>query len=247
MKHVLLVLLSFWLLIKPHIMFSQPIHDKVIYTCYLSGDMKSWYASIQAMKADYEATKESGTLLRLLSAQYGYIGYLLGQEENEKAKVMLGEATRNAENLIRIEPGWSTPHALLGALYGFKIHLNWTNAPIIGPKSIDLIDKALELNPEDPNAWVEKANVYFYSPGAFGGDKTLALVSYSKAVSLFERDKTQIAHNWHYLATLTALANCHQELKQYDKAKAVYQKILTIAPGYKWVKEELYPALLEKM
>jgi tetratricopeptide (TPR) repeat protein len=46
---------------------------------------------------------------------------------------------------------------------------------------------------------------------------------------------------------LTLLARNYESLEQYEQAKQTYEKILHFEPDYKWVKNELYPALKAKL
>ena len=52
--------------------------------------------------------------------------------------------------------------------------------------------------------------------------------------------------DWNYLSLLTQIAKAYEELKDYKNAETYYRKILSLAPDFAWVKNELYPAFLKK-
>ena len=175
------------------------------------------------------------------------IGYYLGVENESKARYHLSKVEKNVDILLKKNPLWADIYALKGALYGFKIALSKFKAISLGMKSIDYIEKSLEMNNSCINCHVERGNQLFYTPGFVGGDKKKALKHYEKAVDLFKSNPVYKRNNWFYLTTMTVLAQGYEELKEYDEAKRVYREILAYEPDYKWVKEELYPGLLKKM
>ena len=93
---------------------------------------------------------------------------------------------------------------------------------------------------------LEKANMEYYRPVVFGGSKIRAVPHYEKAVALYEADQAMIKNYWMYLNALAALANAYAETGNLRKADHMYQRILIIEPGFKWIREEVYPAFKKK-
>ena len=52
--------------------------------------------------------------------------------------------------------------------------------------------------------------------------------------------------DWNYLSLLPQIAKAYEELKDYKNAENYYRKILSVAPDFAWVKNELYPQFLKK-
>ena len=61
------------------------------------------------------------------------------------------------------------------------------------------------------------------------------------------KNKEEISKNWNYINLLTIIAQSYALIKDYEKAKLYYEKILVIEPGFNWVKNELYPEMIKKM
>lgn len=62
-----------------------------------------------------------------------------------------------------------------------------------------------------------------------------------------EKDLSLTKRNWNYLSLLVTIAQSHTYLREYEKAKAVYENIMKLEPGFLYVKNDLYPELLVKM
>jgi len=137
-------------------------------------------------------------------------------------------------------------YAFKGAFYGYKIGLSPVKAPFLGQKSMDNIDLALEFGPERPQGWIEKGNALFYMPKSFGGSKEKALEAYKKAIRFMEGDPESLPYNWVYLNVLMVLGQSYEKTEKPKLAGSTYKKILKIEPDFSYVRDELYPAFLQK-
>lgn len=81
----------------------------------------------------------------------------------------------------------------------------------------------------------------FYTPPAFGGGLQQAIQGFQAAAPGFEAKGTE--NNWPYLQCLAMLGQAQQADGQREAARATYQKALATAPGFRWVRDELLPAL----
>jgi len=113
---------------------------------------------------------------------------------------------------------------------------------ILEPECIRHINQAYESDSTNIQAITDKANLLFYSPGMFGGNKKEAIRYYEKAISLLEENR-ETENNWQYLNLLTTLAQQYKYLGKQEAARKTYEKILQIEPDYIWVKDELSPQL----
>jgi len=137
-------------------------------------------------------------------------------------------------------------YSLKGAFFGFQIMLEPARAPKLGRLSMEANEKALKLDPDEPQAWLEKANMDYYKPVIFGGSKKKAVPSYEKAVELFESSEERTRENWVYMNCLAGLGIAYEKTRKFSEAGRVYRKILELEPSFKWVVEELYPKFQEK-
>lgn len=212
-----------------------------IYRAYISNNMIEWKKVMDRM--NLETKRDNDFLLELLNYQYGYIGWCIGNKENEQAKKYLSLAEKNIEILEKQSFELSTLNAYKSAFYGYRVGLNKLQAPFIGPKSIESAKKAIELDRNNPYGYIQIGNSEFYMPSVFGGSKTVALDNFKKAENRMERNPGKIKNDWNYLSLLAMIVMTYKELKQYELAKYYCEKALKTEPEFLWVKLDLYPEI----
>lgn len=220
-------------------------YKSAIYKAYISNNMSQWKLVIDEM--NQQKTKDNDFLFELVNYQYGYIGWCIDTDNDDQAEEYLTLAEANIEILEKQSYKLSLVNAYKSAFYGFRIGLNVFKAPFIGPKSVACAESAMKLDDKNPYGFIQYGNSQFYMPSAFGGSKTVALAYFTKARLLMETDEDQMKEDWNYLTLLSMIAKAHTELKDYAAAKDCYEKILRIEPNISWVKNELYPELLNKI
>lgn len=212
-----------------------------IYKAYISNNMNEWKKVMDRM--NLETKRDNDFLLELLNYQYGYIGWCVGNKENEQAKKYLSLAEKNIEILEKQSFELSILNAYKSAFYGYRVGLNKLQAPFIGPKSVESAKKAIELDKNNPYGYIQIGNSEFYMPSIFGGSKTVALENFKKAENLMERNSEKIKNDWNYLSLLAMIVMSCKELKQYELAKYYCEKALKTEPEFLWVKLDLYPEI----
>ncbi len=217
-----------------------------IYRAYVSGRMELWKEAMEKMEREYRSVQNDALLYQLAEAEYGYIAHCIAEGKKEEAKRWLEKAEKHVESLLKTGRDLPRVYGLQGALYGFRVGLEPLKAPFFGRKSAEANQKAIELGPDEPQAWLEKANIEFYKPAVFGGSKKRAVPLYEKAVRLFEADPKRTRQNWIYLNTLAALASAYEETGEVEKADRVYGKMLVREPALVWLRDEVYPAFRKR-
>lgn len=212
-----------------------------IYLAFISNDMAGWKHTISQMNAKRNGSESY--LLELVNYQYGYIAWCIGNKKENEAKQWLQEAERNLTEIEKKTSNQSIVRAYKSAFCGFKIGLSNIKAPILGPKSIYYAESAMRLDPQNPFGYIQYANAYYYMPAIFGGSKKKALDYYLKAETLMRTHR----QDWNYLSLLTNIANAYAETGNTKTAKVWYEKILKTEPDYLWVKNELYPKLINRI
>jgi tetratricopeptide (TPR) repeat protein len=220
--------------------------EERIYEAYIAGEMGDWHRVMEEMEQVYTTTGSHELLFDLVVAQYGYIAWLISQKEEKEAREYVRQAEISLEIILARSPENARAHAMLGAIYGYKVGLNAYKAVVFGGKAFSENKLALELDPADPQVWMEKGNIEFYKPAIFGSSSTEAAKIYAKSVKLYEADSQGLKHNWLYLNTLRSLADAYIASEMYRNANDVYQKMLRVEPRLKWMREEVYPAFLKK-
>lgn len=220
-------------------------NKKEIYRAYITNDMHKWKLIINTMNA--APSKSNEFILELLNYQYGYIAWCLGNKRKKEAKEYLKIADKNIKILINNRHKIWMTHAYKAAFYGYKISLRKYMAPIWGRKSLYHAEKSLSENPDSWFVYIQLANIFYYRPSFAGGSKNKALNYYLKAKELIEIDDELCHKNWNYLNLLISIAQTYESLNDYDNAKIYYEIILSMEPHFKWVKQELYINLIEKI
>jgi len=212
-----------------------------IYDAYVLNNMPQWDRTVRAINVAYGRNPSSELLYDLLLAQYGLIGYYLGNNENSKAEPLLSKAEQLLEELKK-NPGFQAEaHAFESAFFGYRIGLRPIRAVVMGPRSSRAAERALQANPRYARAWVEKGNINFFAPAPFG-NKSEAIKDYIKGIELMEA-RMHPSHRWLYLSTLVSLANAYEKTGDLPRAIQTLEKALRYEPRFKWVKDDMLPKL----
>jgi tetratricopeptide (TPR) repeat protein len=220
-------------------------YQSAVYRSYINGNMDQWKKVIDEMNA--EKNRNDEFLLELVNYQYGFIAWCIGEGKHDLAEKYLSLAEENLEYLENKSFKLSHVYSYKSAFYGFRIGLSRLRAPFLGPRSVRLARMAMEVDPQNPNGYIQYGNAQYFMPAMFGGSKSVALQYYTKAEVLMESDTKKSNEDWNYLNLLSMIAKSYTELEDYAMAKTYFEKILKIEPGFLWVKNELYPKLLNKI
>jgi len=221
-------------------------YQSSIYHAYVHEEMEKWKAIMEQMEQDYSENSDPILLYDLLEAEYGYTGWLVSVKRKKEAEEVLKSAQKHMALLTDLGLDDARVYSLKGAFYGFQIMLEPARAPKLGRLSMEANENALELDPGEPQVWLERANMDYYKPVIFGGSKKKAIPSYERAVKLFESSVGRSQGNWVYLNCMAALGIAYENTRKFSEAGKVYRKILELEPSFKWVKEELYPHFQQK-
>ena len=225
--------------------FPESPYKKSIYTAFITHDMAKWENVIRIIEAR-KATNTVDQKLELINYYYGYIGWLIGQKKFAPAEKLIPKGEKLINDVLKISPKNATAYSFKGSFLGFKIGIDKCKAIFLGSESKSDINKAIQLDPQNLQAIIDKGNLLFYSPRIFGGDKDEALNYFLKGERIMERNK-ETYENWVYLNLLTMIASVYEKTDKLEYAKLTYEKIMRNEPDIKWVKNDLYPQLLAKI
>ena len=243
---ILYVLLWFFLILVPLFSISQDYSSKErmeceFYEAYVTGEMEPWPEYIEELESIYSDNPSDELLYDLVEAYYGYVAYTIGIDEYHEARKYIELAE---DYLVKLEKKRDYKPAALafkGAFIAFEIGMNRAKAVYLGPRSMSNINRALELDPENINALIEKGNAEYHMPRIFGGSYRKAADYFNRAVNALEQSDKNLTCNWVYMNALAWLAQSYEKAGNIDKAENTYQKILEKEPQFDWVREELYP------
>jgi tetratricopeptide (TPR) repeat protein len=243
----IIILLGFAL-----ISFLQPTggidcSNTTIYRGYISGDMEMYKKGMAEMREAYIKTAQPCLLFTLTEARYGYIGYLLGKNKKDEARPLIDSLETDIGRLAVLPEYKAETEAFRVALLGFRIGLNPAKAVTLGPKTLKQLEKAIATGSNSPSVWIEKANSESYMPAFAGGSKEKAAESFREALRLYEADPALSAYNWRYLNTIVLLGQTLEKLDDYKGARQAYLKALEREPDFRWVRDELLPAVEKKL
>jgi Flp pilus assembly protein TadD len=124
--------------------------------------------------------------------------WLCEAAEAHKDKTLLKQAATNgiaaAEKATLLNPKSSDAHWLVGDLLGRLIPHIFGGGMRYGKRAADEMDKAIELDPKNTEAYVSRAISYYYTPEVFGGGKDKAFELLRKAVEVDSQADTP--HVW---------------------------------------------------
>jgi tetratricopeptide (TPR) repeat protein len=107
------------------------------------------------------------------------------QKDKRAAQQTIDSAIENTRRSVAFDPEFADAHALLAELYGRKIGYGGVFTGMrIGPKAQAEMQRALQLDPNDPRIYIVIGRRQLYSPRMFGGDLEKAIESFRKATTV---------------------------------------------------------------
>jgi tetratricopeptide (TPR) repeat protein len=171
-------------------------------------------------RAQYEAA---------LAASY-FAEVALELRDRKQAQQASEEGIRFAERAVALDPANGEYYRILGTLCGQVIPANpLMGALNYGKRAREAINKAVELGPRSPAAYLARGVGNYYLPAAFGGGTELAIADFRKAMELDARGAE--AYLWLGLSLRKAGRNA--------EARQALEKSLAINPRRVWVKQQL--------
>jgi tetratricopeptide (TPR) repeat protein len=171
------------------------------------------------LRVEHEKTAQAYQELAQLDLWLCEAGH--GRNDNKVIKEAAQEGASAAEKAIAIDPNSSEAHRLEGESLSQLIPHVFAGGPRLGPRSTRELDRAIELNPKNVNAYIARAYNYFFTPKAFGGDKQKAAEMLQKALELDPSSDT--AHAW--------LAQVYLALGQKQDAWREINTAVRLDPG----------------
>jgi tetratricopeptide (TPR) repeat protein len=240
-RHIVVILLPFAMWgVTPLAASGQASYNQRLYESYVDGRMELWKGILADMNLDYNRQEDPRLLYDLCFTYYGYIGYLISEEEEKAARAMLNEAMKRTDRLEKIYRDRPDVLALQGALLGFRIYLSKFTSLYLGPRSLNYIKTAYEAADTCFNCNVEMGNIKYYTPKVFGGSKEEALFYYEKAVQILETSSLKKDRHWLYMNTVLLLADAYTSTGRKAQACQLYEALLNYEPRADWIRKDLY-------
>ena len=162
----------------------------------------------------------------------------------DKAEEYLDRGIKTLEEAVKADPAHSDALALLATLIGMSIQFNPISGMWKGPKSNGYFDDALRANSGNPRVYYLQAVSKMNTPSMFGGGADKALPLFEKAVQLFETESGKpigapTHASWGFDECCAFYGNALASTKDFEKAKKMYEKTLSMNAGHRIAKAGL--------
>lgn len=142
---------------------------------------------VENARREAEETKRFEAYLRLALFSTWLCEAAEAHQNNEVFKRAAEGGVAAAERAVELNPQSSEAHQLLGDLLNQLIPHVFGGGMRYGKRSTDELDKAIELDPKNADAYVSRAISYYYTPESFGGSKQKAFELLTKAARIAPR------------------------------------------------------------
>ena len=193
-----------------------------LYQAYITRDMSVWQQYINS--ADWE-NLDTEQRKQLLNYEYGYSAYILGINV-EEGKQCIQRFASHLE-MMKSELPEERYCAYMASVQSYRLALDKGQLMKYAKRVFSNIQRAMEINPNDPFVLSMQGNVEFYSP--FGSKKE-ALVYYQKADSLYGVAGTDY-ERWNRRAVQMTYILCLHKLRREEEAKKLCEELLAEEPN----------------
>ena len=184
------------------------------------GDTEAMRKVISATEARAAETSKFEDYIRLALLEDWMCEALEANNKQNLVKETAESGVAAAEKAVRLNPNSSQAHQLLADLLGQLAPNVMGGGMKYGQRSTDEADKAIALDPKNPDAYITRGISYLYTPEAFGGNKPKAFEFFNKAVQLDPQMDT--ARIW--------LALYHLDAEKFDEALREINEALRLNP-----------------
>jgi tetratricopeptide (TPR) repeat protein len=188
-------------------------------------------ARAMALHAAAEKTPNDAMAWYRSAIAYSYAAEVAMEVRDKGGAQRAAEAgAADAEKAIALNGKNADFFRVLGTLYGQVIPANpILGALTFGKRAKEALDKAIEMDPKSPKAFVAHGVGYYYLPANFGGGPENAIKDFKQAIAL--DPKSADAYLWMGIA----LKKQHQDAA----AREALTKSLQLDPDRAWTKEQL--------
>lgn len=215
--------------------------EQLKYQGYLQRDHTKFQRAIKYIESNSNLSKTEN-VQELIHCYYLLTSELIAKKKVDDAESNIKKAEDLISDLLKKEPNNALALNYKGVFIGYEIALNKSIAIIKGKSCTNYLDKAYQLDPNNPQILFDKGNSLYYSPKLFGGNKKEALKYFQKAILILEK-QNKSHQNWIYLQLLVLEAHSYELLNNDSQAEKIYLKALKIEPNFPLVKNDLYPKL----
>ena len=205
-----------------------------------SGYFRQDVAGLQALAATLTGSREAGGDRKdeewrsYYAALLAYRLALLAKSREARAWPFTEQCVERLDRALALDSGSAEALALQSACLALQSRLDPWRSPLAAPLSLDRIDKALRLAPDNPRVLLLGALAARDRPRLFGGDLQQSFLLMRRAVGAFERQSAQPRGlpGWGAADAFTDLAQDYLLRGEGLAARNVLERALLVAPDF---------------
>jgi hypothetical protein len=191
-------------------------------------------ATLSAGSSQAQGDARSGEWRDYYAALLAYRLALLANDDAARAWPFTQRCVDRLAEALVLDPGSAEALALQSACLALQSHLDPWRAPLAAPLSLDRIDRALKLAPQDPRVLLLGAVGAAERPKLFGGDSQQAFTLLERAATAFEQRgaRARGLPGWGAADAFTSLARDYLTRGDALAARNVLERALLLAPDF---------------
>ena len=195
-------------------------------------------AQLEKLRAELDESNSGDAVLA------GYIDWrvasiLVGNGDQDGADAALERGQATLERLVEAAPGDAEGWALLSTTLGMRIGMSpMMRGMRYGPAADSAIEKALELEPENPRVLVIYGIAKLSKPSLFGGDKEAAVDALDAALASVASNGSG-RYAWGEADAYVWRGIAHKKAGRMDAAARDFNQALIVVPSYAWAQHLL--------
>lgn len=206
---------------------------------------EAWYAGdiehLESLRDDYAGAHPKAAAL----IEYRLAGYHLGTGKRERADALAHRAIERLEGYIETHPDDPDGFALLGSTLGLTIGIDPGRGESVGPKAGRHMARALEIDPNDPQALYLNAVSTLHQPAAYGGSASGAREQLDRAIAAYQDLEPDTEAAWGRAEAHVWRGMALRSLGNEQAAAAEFERAMQIVPDYRWARK-LYEETLSE-
>jgi Flp pilus assembly protein TadD len=183
----------------------------------------------ESFAAAQQAPKDADAQYRAALASSYLAEVAMELRDKKLAEQAAVRGVKAADQAIALKPDVAEYQRVLGTLCGQVVPANLITGLSYGKRAKDAIDKAVQMDPKSPAAYMARGVGNYYLPPALGGGIDLAVADFRKALVLDAKD----ADAWLWLGIALRKQNKNGE------ARSALTKSVELNPKRIWAKEQL--------
>jgi len=183
----------------------------------------------ESFAAAQQAPKDADAQYRAALASSYLAEVAMELRDKKLAEQAAVRGVKAADQAIALKPDVAEYQRVLGTLCGQVVPANLITGLSYGKRAKDAIDKAVQMDPKSPAAYMARGVGNYYLPPALGGGIDMAVADFRKALVLDAKD----ADAWLWLGIALRKQNKNGE------ARSAFTKSVELNPKRIWAKEQL--------